>query len=263
MYLYADQHDKHYVPQYCNMYLYANQHDKHYVPQYCNNMYLYADQHDKHYVPQYCNMYLYADQHDKHYVPQYCNMYLYADQHDKHYVPQYCNMYLYADQHDKHYVPQYCNRVIPCQINQFFAKCARPPPISMKFGTLADNAGKKICANFQRCRSSGFRDMTFQKMEKGSIFATRPVSQMSITFFLLEVGSSMIALFKALIWLYNSYLSNYNKSPKPKSDIFWKTLTSNKKKRPFSKKIIGSFIRLHLLHLSIKSHEWDHQYWIL
>ena len=29
-------------------------------------------------------------------------------------------------------------RVIPCQINQFFAKFARPPPISMKFGTLAD-----------------------------------------------------------------------------------------------------------------------------
>ena len=38
-----------------------------------------------------------------------------------------------------------------------------------------------------------------------SFFATRPVSQMSITFFLLEVGRSMIALFKALIWLYNTY----------------------------------------------------------
>ena len=47
--------------------------------------------------------------------------------------------------------------------------------------------------------------MTFEKMEKGAIFATRPVSQMSITFVLLEVGSSMIALFKALIWLYNTY----------------------------------------------------------
>ena len=35
---------------------------------------------------------------------------------------------------------------------------------------------KKICANFLRCRSSGFRDMTFQKMEKGSFFATRPIS---------------------------------------------------------------------------------------
>ena len=58
--------------------------------------------------------------------------------------------------------------------------------------------------NFPRCRSSGFRDMTFQKMEKGSFFATRPVNQMLITFFLLEVGSSMIALFKALIWLYNT-----------------------------------------------------------
>ena len=48
--------------------------------------------------------------------------------------------------------------------------------------------------------------MTFQKMEKGSFFATRSVNQMSITFFLLEVGSSMIALFKALIWLYNIHL---------------------------------------------------------
>ena len=74
-------------------------------------------------------------------------------------------------------------KVIPCQINQFFAKFARPPPISMKFGTLADNAWKRICANVQRCWSSGFRDMTFQKMEEGSIFAKRPVSQMSITFF--------------------------------------------------------------------------------
>ena len=73
------------------------------------------------------------------------------------------------------------------------------PPILMKFGTLADNALKKFCENYLRCRSSGFRDMTFQKMEKGSFFATRPVNQMSITFFLLEVGISMIALFKALI----------------------------------------------------------------
>ena len=33
---------------------------------------------------------------------------------------------------------------------------------------------------------------------------------------------------------------------------------------PVLKKIIvGSFIRLHLLHLSIKSLEWDHHYWIL
>ena len=40
-------------------------------------------------------------------------------------------------------------------------------------------------------------------------------------FFLLEVGCSMIALFKALIWLYNSYLTNYKKSQKPKSSIFW------------------------------------------
>ena len=40
-------------------------------------------------------------------------------------------------------------------------------------------------------------------------------------FFLLEVGSSMIVLFKAVIWLYNSYLTNYKKSHKPKSYIFW------------------------------------------
>ena len=38
-----------------------------------------------------------------------------------------------------------------------------------------------------------------------SFFATRTVSQMSITFFLLEVGSSIIALCKALIWLYKTY----------------------------------------------------------
>ena len=35
-----------------------------------------------------------------------------------------------------------------------------------------------------------------------SFFATRPVSQMSITFFLLVLE---VALFKALIWLYNTY----------------------------------------------------------
>ena len=58
--------------------------------------------------------------------------------------------------------------------------------------------------------------MTFQKIEKWSIFATRPVSQMPITFFLLEIGSSMIVLFKALIWLYNSYLTNYKTSKKTK-----------------------------------------------
>ena len=46
--------------------------------------------------------------------------------------------------------------------------------------------------------------MTFQKMEKGSFLVTRPVNQMSITFFLLQVGSSMIALFKALVLLYNT-----------------------------------------------------------
>ena len=40
--------------------------------------------------------------------------------------------------------------------------------------------------------------MTFRKMEKGSFFATRPINQMSITFFLLEVGSSMIAFLKLL-----------------------------------------------------------------
>ena len=53
-----------------------------------------------------------------------------------------------------------------------------------------------------------------------SFFATRPVSQMSITFFLLEVGSSMIALFKALIWLYNTYYSLLKKAQTQKSYIF-------------------------------------------
>ena len=40
--------------------------------------------------------------------------------------------------------------------------------------------------------------MTFKKMEKGSFFASKPVNQMSITFFLLGVGSSKIAICKAL-----------------------------------------------------------------
>ena len=62
--------------------------------------------------------------------------------------------------------------------------------------------------------------MHFKKMGKGLFFETRPVSQMSITFFLLEVGSSMIALVKALIWHYNSVIDNYEKSQKPKSCIF-------------------------------------------
>ena len=62
--------------------------------------------------------------------------------------------------------------------------------------------------------------MTFQKIEKASFFATRLVNQMSITFFLLEVGSSMIALFKALIWLYNKIIDNFKKSQKQKSYIF-------------------------------------------
>ena len=44
--------------------------------------------------------------------------------------------------------------------------------------------------------------MTFEKMEKGSIFATRRVLKSNVNNF---VGSSMLALFKALIWLYNTY----------------------------------------------------------
>ena len=39
----------------------------------------------------------------------------------------------------------------------------------------------------------------------GLVTKNDSVTEMSITFFLLEVGSSMIALFKALIWLYNTY----------------------------------------------------------
>ena len=64
--------------------------------------------------------------------------------------------------------------------------------------------------------------MTFQKKEKLSIFATCKTSQSNVNnFFLLEVGCFMIALFKAIIWLYNSYLTNYKKSQKPKSSMFW------------------------------------------
>ena len=39
----------------------------------------------------------------------------------------------------------------------------------------------------------------------GLVAKNDPVIQMPITFFLVELGSSLIALFKALIWLYNSY----------------------------------------------------------
>ena len=52
----------------------------------------------------------------------------------------------------------------------------------------------------------------------------------------------MIALFKALIWLNNSYLTNYNKSQKPESYIFGKLLPRIKKKRPSSKKINNRII---------------------
>ena len=55
------------------------------------------------------------------------------------------------------------NRVIPCQINQFFAKFARPLRFRWNLAHLKIMLEKKICANFQRCRSSGFRDMTFEK----------------------------------------------------------------------------------------------------
>ena len=45
----------------------------------------------------------------------------------------------------------------------------------------------------------------------------------------------MIALFKALIWLYNSYLTNYKKSQKPKSSVLVK-FDLKQKKCPSSKK---------------------------
>ena len=55
-----------------------------------------------------------------------------------------------------------------------------------------------------------------------SFFATRLVSQMSITFFLLELGSSMIALFKLLCnGSIITIIDNYKKSQKAKSYIFW------------------------------------------
>ena len=75
------------------------------------------------------------------------------------------------------------------------------PPISMKFGTLADNTSKKSVQIFSNIGQAVFEIRPSKKWKKGRFFATRPVSQMSITFFLLEVGSLMIALFKALIWL--------------------------------------------------------------
>ena len=64
--------------------------------------------------------------------------------------------------------------------------------------------------------------MTFEKMEKGSIFATRPVSQMSITFFLLEVGSSMIPLLKLLHGSIIPIIYNYNKAQHKKVTFFGK-----------------------------------------
>ena len=50
----------------------------------------------------------------------------------------------------------------------------------------------------------------------------------------------MIALFKALIWLYNSYLTNYNKSQKV--IFFGKLLPRIKKNRQSSKKINNRII---------------------
>ena len=64
--------------------------------------------------------------------------------------------------------------------------------------------------------------MTFRKMEKGSFFATRPVNQMSITFFLLEVGSSMIALFKALYGSIIPIIDNYTNLKNKKVTFFGK-----------------------------------------
>ena len=135
-----------------------------------------------------------------------------------------------------------CASVFACgsfrvRSTNFLLNLRDPPPISMQFGTLADNALKKSVQIFS---DVGHAVSEIWPSKNGKrFFATRPVSQMSITFFLLEVGRSMIALFKALIWLYNSYLTNYKKSQKPKSFIF---LTSNKKKFPSSKKINNGII---------------------
>ena len=43
---------------------------------------------------------------------------------------------------------------------------------------------------------------------------------MPITFFLVEVGSSLIALFKALFGSIIATIDNYKNSQKPKSSIF-------------------------------------------
>ena len=95
--------------------------------------------------------------------------------------------YIKRDGWDRHKTLTVCSQFpfgsFRVRSTNFWLNLQDPPPILMKVGTLADNAWKKICTNFQRCRSSGFRYMTFQKIEKGSIFATRPVSQMPITFF--------------------------------------------------------------------------------
>ena len=63
-----------------------------------------------------------------------------------------------------------CIWVIPCQINQWFA--SHPSDFDEIWHTCRWWP-KQMCAIFQRCRSSGFRDMTFKKNEKRVVFCDK------------------------------------------------------------------------------------------
>ena len=76
-----------------------------------------------------------------------------------------------------------------------------PPPICFKFGTFVDIYYTNQNANFQLCKSSGFRDMTLTNMGKRSFFAPTQHIKTIITLVLLGVESWLIALFKALMQL--------------------------------------------------------------
>ena len=74
-------------------------------------------------------------------------------------------------------------------------------PICFKFGTFVDIYYTNKKANFQLCKSSGFRDMTLTNMGKRSFFAPTQHIKTNITVVLLGAESWLIALFKALMQL--------------------------------------------------------------
>ena len=74
------------------------------------------------------------------------------------------------------------------------------PPICFKFGTFVDISYTNKNANFQLCKSSGFRDMTLKDMGKRSFFAPTQHIKTIITLVLLGAESWLIAPFKALIF---------------------------------------------------------------